>query len=123
VRLRLLDGAYAVCRLGDATLAPPPSGRFWSLTHAGDERSLICAEEDAPVTGGSVRRGWRILAVEGPLDFSLTGVTASLAAPLAQAGVPILPVATHDTDYVLVPGERLADAVAALREAGHDVET
>jgi uncharacterized protein len=118
----VLDGAYAVCRLGDATLAPPPAGHFWSLTHAGDERSLVCAEEHAPVTGGSVERGWRVLAVEGPLDFALVGVTASLAVPLAQAGVSILPIATHDTDYVLVPGDRLDDAVAALTAAGHDVE-
>ena len=122
MRLRVLDGSYAVCRLGAATLAPPPSGRFWSLTHAGDERSLICPDEDAPVTGGSVERGWRVLGVEGPLDFSLVGVTAALAAPLAQAGVSILPVATHDTDYLLVPGDRLADAVAALRAAGHHVD-
>jgi uncharacterized protein len=121
LRLRVLDGSYAVCRLGAATLAPPPSGRFWSLTHAGDERSLVCVEEDAPVTGGSVQRGFRILEVEGPLDFSLTGVTASLALPLAQAGVPIVPIATHDTDYVLVPGDRLGDAIAALADAGHDI--
>jgi uncharacterized protein len=122
VRLRVLAGSYAVCRLGDATLAPPPAGRFWSLTHAGDERSLVCAEEHAPITGGRVSRGWRVLAVEGPLDFALVGVTASLAAPLAQAGVSILPIATHDTDYVLVPGNRLDDALAALGAAGHDVD-
>jgi hypothetical protein len=47
---------------------------------------------------------------------------ASVAAPLAEAGVPIFPIATHDTDWVLVPGAQLDDAVRALRGAAHDVE-
>jgi uncharacterized protein len=33
--------------------------------------------------------------------------------------VPIFAVSTFDTDYLLVPGTRLADARAALRRAGH----
>jgi hypothetical protein len=35
--------------------------------------------------------------------------------------VAIFAVATYDTDYVLVRDDRLADAVAALRAAGHRV--
>jgi hypothetical protein len=46
---------------------------------------------------------------------------ASLAAPLADAGVPIFPIATHDTDWILVPGAQLDAALTALRGAGHDV--
>jgi hypothetical protein len=66
-------------------------------------------------------RGWRALAVAGPLDFALTGVLAALAGPLADAGVSIFAIATYDTDYVLVRADRLADAVGALRAAGHRV--
>ena len=35
--------------------------------------------------------------------------------------VPIFPVATHDTDWVLLPGGQLDRATAALREAGFEV--
>jgi hypothetical protein len=35
--------------------------------------------------------------------------------------VPVLPVATYDTDYFLVKSERLADAIEALLAAGHQV--
>jgi len=35
--------------------------------------------------------------------------------------VPIFPIAAFDTDYVLVPGDELARAVAALVAAGHRV--
>ena len=41
--------------------------------------------------------------------------------PLAHAGASIFPIATHDTDYVLVPDARLDDAVRALESAGHAV--
>jgi hypothetical protein len=63
--------------------------------------------------------GWRALAVKGPLDFGLTGILASIAAPLAEAGISIFAISTFDTDYVLVKAERLDDAVEALRRAGH----
>ena len=79
---------------------------------------MVCPEENVPA---AVRHqaGWRALAVRGPLAFELTGVLASLASPLAEAGVPIFALSTFDTDYLLVPGERLEAALAALEAAGH----
>ena len=40
--------------------------------------------------------------LEGTFDFAVTGVLASLAAPLARAGIPIVAISTFDTDYVFV---------------------
>jgi hypothetical protein len=37
------------------------------------------------------------------------------------ADVPVFTVATHDTDYLLVPARDLERALAALRAAGHVV--
>jgi uncharacterized protein len=125
MRVRVLDGDYAVCRLAEGVDvgAVPPSGTgFWSLTEVGDERSLVCLEDLVGDDAGEVVRGWRIMEVGGPLDLGMTGVLASLAAPLAEAAVPIFPIATHDTDWILVPGAQLDASVAALRGAGHDVE-
>ncbi|WCB96012.1 hypothetical protein DSM104299_04766 [Baekduia alba] len=124
MRLRVLEGDYAVCRLAagvDAPVVPPSGTGFWSLTEVGEERSLVCLEDLVGDDAGVVVRGWRIVEVAGPLDLGLTGVLASIAAPLAEANVPIFPIATHDTDWVLVPGGQLDAAVTALRDAGHDV--
>jgi hypothetical protein len=125
MRLRVLDGEYAVCRLAGTAQAPavPPRGTgFWSLTEVGEERSLVCLEDLAPAAGEgtTVAGGWRILEVIGPLDLALTGVMAALAGPLARANVPIFPIATHDTDWILVPGAQLDAALGALRRAGHE---
>ena len=48
LRLRVLDGDYAVCRLSpsvDEVVVPPSGTGFWSLTEVGDERSLVCLED------------------------------------------------------------------------------
>lgn len=81
---------------------------------------MVCAESAVPA-GLRCERAWRALRVEGPLDFALTGVLASLALPLAEAGVSIFAISTFDTDYVLVQEENLERAVNALRLAGHEV--
>ena len=80
----------------------------------------MCPAADAPA-GATVERGWRALGVLGPLDFGLTGILASIAAPLAAAGVSIFAISTYDTDYVLVRETALATAVDALRAAGHEL--
>ena len=41
--------------------------------------------------------------------------------PLADAGISIFAISTHETDYVLVRSDEVGDAAAVLREAGHDV--
>lgn len=82
------------------------------------ELSAVCAFDLVP-PGTQCEGPWRILAVRGPLDFALTGVMASLATPLADAGVSLFAVSTHDTDYLLVRAADLDRAVAALRAAGH----
>lgn len=120
--LDVLRGRLAVCRLDPgAPLAPwMGQGPVSSMTRTEAELSVVCAEDAVPA-GVRAERGWRALRVRGPLAFELTGVLADLARPLAEAGVPIFALSTYDTDLVLVKADRLAEAVAALRGAGHDV--
>jgi len=115
--LHVLPGRFAVCRLAADAAVP---ATFFSVTRTPDELSVVCAEELAP-EGARCENGWRILQVAGPLDFSLTGVLAAIAAPLANAGVSIFALSTFDTDYVMVKEANLAKAVEALRAAGHRV--
>lgn len=124
LHLDLLPGRYAVCRRGpDEVLAAlPGSGGFLSVTRTADELSIVLPEADAR---GEARaeRGWRVLRVAGPLEFSQVGVLASLSVPLADAGVSIFAVSTYDTDYLLVKEDDLDRASVALRRAGHRVGT
>jgi len=117
--LSILPGRYAVCRVNPTCERLPgfDQGSLVSITRRGDELSIVLAEEsDQP--DWLAECGWRAIQVEGPLDFSLTGILASLAAPLAQAGISIFAISTYDTDLILVRDAALPSAVAILQAAG-----
>jgi hypothetical protein len=119
--LQLLPGLLAVCRLGPD--ASPPAwavGAVTSVTRTPEELSVVCAEEAVP-PGVRAERGFRCLMVVGPLNFSLPGILASLAAPLARAELSIFVLSTFDTDLLLLREATLTQAVAVLRAAGHRV--
>jgi uncharacterized protein len=101
------------------------AGPFSSITRTAHELSIFCRHTAVPAVlpdGVRIETGFRLLMVRGPLPFSLTGIIASIAVPLAAAGISLVPVATFDTDYILVKSRDLAAGVAALSEAGHTVE-
>jgi len=120
--LHEVPGRYAVIRL--AAEAPVPgwatTGPFTSITRTHDELSIVCLAGQVPLDARA-ERGWRMLRVSGPLDFALTGVMASLAGPLAAAGVSLFAIATFDTDYLLVRATQWDVALTALGAAGHRV--
>jgi len=121
-KLELLPGVYAVCRLDKDALIPgwATAGRLCSITRTAEELSVVCPEADVP---GGVKQegGWKALMVEGPLDFSTTGVLASLTFPLAREGVSVFAISTYNTDYLLVKQEQLRQALRALRSEGYAV--
>jgi uncharacterized protein len=122
VRLSVLPQTFAVCRLApDAAVPPWARHGFVSVTRTPDELSVVCDQTSVP-SDVEAERDWHCLAVQGPLPFSMTGVLASLAQPLAEANISIFAISTYDTDYVLVKTTSLEAAVAALRAAGHTVE-
>jgi uncharacterized protein len=122
LKLVILAERLAVCRL-DAK-APIPEWAagecFLSISRTRDELSVICEEHFVPV-GAQASRGWRGFKIVGPLDLDLVGSLVSVAVPLAQSNIGILPIGTFETDYVLVRDRQLADAIKALRFAGFEV--
>jgi len=122
LRLEIVPGTYAVCRLGPTDPLPAwaASGPFVSVTRTEAELSVVCPEGAVP-PGVRSEPGWRCLRVVGPLGFGMTGVLASLAGPLASSGVSIFVVSTYDTDYLMVQERDLERGEDALERAGHAV--
>jgi uncharacterized protein len=123
MQLYVLDELYAVVRLDPDVPLPlwAQRGHFRSVTRTDTEMSIVCREEDVPADA-SAERGWVCFQVAGPLDFSLTGVVASLVAPLSEAEIPLFVISTFETDYLLVREHNLHAAVDALVAAGHAVD-
>jgi hypothetical protein len=119
-KLLLLSETLCICRL--ERNAPIPewalTGGFSSITRTGQELSVVCPQDQVP-PGILKQDGWKALQVEGPLDFSLTGVLASLTEPLAKEGISVFAISTYDTDYLLVKEKQLEGAIQKLREEGY----
>jgi hypothetical protein len=121
--LTVLAAPLALCRLASAESIPSwteLARTFLSISRTPTELSIV-ADEAAVPASMLAARDYRALRVDGPLSLELIGIVASIAAPLAAAKVPIFPIATYDTDYVLVHQSALSRAIAALEAAGHRV--
>jgi uncharacterized protein len=113
---------YAICRLGAGTPLPAwaGGGDFLSVTRTAQELSVVCADSMVPESAHA-ERNRRLLQIEGTLAFSLIGVLASVAAPLAAAEISTFAVSTYDTDYLLVSEKDLPRAEEVLEAAGHTI--
>jgi hypothetical protein len=117
--LNLHQGELSIVRLSPhaglpawLNLAEPP---LVSVTFCPNELSIVCPARLVP--DGHQREGpWRAFEIEGPIDFALTGVLASVLDALASASLSIFALSTYDTDWILVRSEKLAAAQFALAE-------
>jgi hypothetical protein len=112
---------YAICRL-EANVPVPvwAVGDFLTITRTANELSIVCKDAAVP-EGVHAERKRRLMKIEGTLAFTLTGVLASVAAPLASAEISIFAVSTYDTDYLLVSDQKLHDTMMVLEAAGHTI--
>ena len=121
--ITLLAAPLALCRFAPTDPIPPwttQARTFLTISRTSSELSIV-ADEAALPANVSAERGYRALRVDGPLQLDLIGIFAALASPLADAGVAIFPIATYDTDYILLHQDALSNATAALEGAGHRV--
>ena len=119
LELEVLPDNLAICRLPANAPVPPwvaVADRFATISRTRDELSITAVQSAVPADA-RCERDYRALRVRGPLPLKLIGVLASIAGPLADAGISIFAISTFDTDYVLVKGTDLDKAVATLAHA------
>ena len=117
--LDVLPERFGICRF-DANLPIPDwalTSRFYSITRTQEEVSVVCHEDVIP-RDTLCETGWRCLKLQGPIDFSDTGLLSSLAQPLAGAGISIFAVSTFDTDYLLVREKDFPKTIETLSQEG-----
>ena len=120
LNLSIEPGRWAVCRFAPGTDCSLLQEHLFTAVWTPEETSVVCRYESAPAAVPT-QGPFAMLKVQGPLDFSLTGIMASLTKPLADAGVSVFTISTYDTDYLLIGESRLSKAIAALQAAGFQV--
>lgn len=110
----------AIVRMAPGAEVPrwAESSSLFSITATATETSLICAARSVPAKTPAIRPLTAFM-VHGPLDPALTGVLAGLLVPLAEAGIPVFPLSTFDTDWILVKVGDAERAAEEWRRRGH----
>lgn len=120
--MNLLKEKFAVCRLDKNHAIPEWSENdsFYSVTKTMDELSIVCLEKDVP---HNIRHenNWRILKIQGPLDFSLIGIIAKISSILAEEKISIFALSTFDTDYILLKDDNIENAVDILNKNNYKI--
>lgn len=96
------------------------SASLFAVVATATETTVVCAGRSVP---RKVRTEgpFTAFAVEGPLDFALTGVLHALLAPLAETGISVFTISTFPTDWILVPTASADEAAEEWRRRGHTV--
>jgi uncharacterized protein len=119
----VLESNYAIYRFGTGSELPEwvYSSDFYSITKTKDEISVVAAQNDLIYSDIVCNKDWRIIQIEGPLDFSLVGIIAEISAIFKKKKISIFTISTYDTDYFLVKQKDLDIGVQALMENDHKV--
>ena len=122
LRIRLLQGTYAVCQIKDTEniLNCFDEKDFFSITKTEDEISVVMLQ-DKISSEIKAEKDWRILKVEGTLDFSLIGILAKISGILAKNSISIFVISTFNTDYILVKEEKIEKAMTVLSKEGYEI--
>ena len=108
---------FSICKVADYTQIDLESP-FVFTGSTDEEKSLVCPTELVPQNTVKRDDGWKVLRINGMLDFSLVGVLARISTILAENSIGIFAVSTFNTDYIFVKKCNFDKAIQALEDAG-----
>ncbi|WP_337020069.1 ACT domain-containing protein [Oceanobacillus massiliensis] len=121
--LKILDSTFSVIKFQAAETLPlwALSADTFSITRTEEELSIVCPSESLPKDQAfqEIEKDWKCIKVEGVLDFSLTGILSSFAAPLAENKISIFAISTFNTDYLLIKSHSIEKAKVVLESEGN----
>ena len=97
------------------------SSDFYSITKTRDELSVVAIQTDINSGDFVCNKDWRIIKIEGPLDFSLVGIIADISEVFKKLNIPIFTLSTYDTDYFLVKQVDLNTGIQELGKKGNTI--
>ncbi|KAF9270653.1 hypothetical protein L218DRAFT_914866 [Marasmius fiardii PR-910] len=94
------------------------SGKLLSITRTSEELSIAGVWQEGFPEKFMPGCTWRCIKIAGPMDFGLIGVIAQFTEPLKAIGCPVFVTSTWNTDYIMVPKDKLVNAVDTLKADG-----
>ena len=119
----VLKDNYVVCRFKNDDDIPEwvEKSDFYSEARTDDELSIVCKQPDSIPDNYVVITDWRVIKIQGILDFSLIGIIAEITGIFKENNIPVFTISTYNTDYFLIQDQQLSQAVEALEVNKHQV--
>ncbi|WP_410585863.1 ACT domain-containing protein [Amycolatopsis sp. lyj-23] len=114
-QLRVLPEHYEIRFVPNGSAPPAPDAPWTAMVRAPEGLTVIREADPDAV------EQWRGLYGDDPHGLDLPGMLAAVVGPLGEAAIPVFVTSTFHCDLVLVPVERLDEAVTTLRDAGHTI--
>lgn len=109
---------FTVCKVTDYSEVNF-NDEFVFIGKTDDELSLVCITDKVPSNVTERDDGWKMMRVQGVLDFTLIGILSKISAILADNKISIFAVSTFNTDYILVKENVFEKAVSVLSDNGY----
>lgn len=121
LKLKILDGLYAVCQVGENFKNFDLENKdFFSITKTEDEVSVVILQDKIKAEI-KAEKDWKILKIEGILDFSLIGILSKISSILAKNQISVFVISTFNTDYILIKEEKIEEAISILTQEEYEV--
>lgn len=120
MELKKIAFDFSVCRVEDFSQVDLESD-YCFIGKTEEENSLVCITEQVPANATHREDGWKVMKIQGILDFSLIGILAKISAVLAEHSIGIFVVSTYNTDYIFTKKQEFDQAVRVLAEAGYEI--
>lgn len=120
MEIKRYDRCFSVCKVTDYSEVDL-NGEFVFTGKTDDELSLVCCTKKVPENTIERDDGWKMMRIQGVLDFSLIGILSKISTILAENKISIFAISTFNTDYILVKSENYDKALKALEAAGYRI--
>ncbi len=118
--IKIIEEEFSVCKVTDRRELNLDA-KYVFLGKTDEEISCVCDTKNIPQKYTDLEQGWKMLKIEGILDFSLIGILSKISTILAEENIGIFVVSTYNTDYILIKKENLEKAVKALKQAKYKI--
>lgn len=124
MKLTVFSNIYSIHQFKPGSTLPSwiYSSDFYSITRTRDELSVVTAQTGSELKEVKTSEGWKILKIQGPLDFSIVGVISEISGILKKKGISLFVISTYETDFLMVKKENVGKTCKALEEEGHIIE-
>lgn len=120
MQIKQFSEDFTVCKVKDYTQVDL-NNRFCFIGRTDEEMSLVCLTKRTPSNTIERDDGWKIMKIQGILDFSLIGILSKISTILANNKIGIFAVSTFNTDYILVKEYNYEKALKALEQSGYEI--